>query len=326
MRRRDFTAGLVAAALAPHLARAQRKVPVVGVLWHAANEEEEQVFLTPLREGLRALGYIEGQTVTLEQRFPNEQYELYERMAADLVARKVDVLIAVSPPAANAAKRATSTIPIVFIIHPAPVDSGLVASLSHPGGNITGFSNLHKELSGKQIEILKEVVPTLSRIGIVIDEGFGSISRQFVDQQSEVARRLGLDFETVSFKTADELPQVFATLAQHGVNGVTLAPSSILFRDRAAVAQLGLKHRLPIMGTSEVMARDGMLLWYGPNFQNLFRGAAIYVDRILKGAKPADLPVQQPTKLDLVINLRTAKQFGLAVPPTMLARADEVVE
>lgn len=328
MRRRDFIAGAAATAgLAPWQARAQsKKMPVVGVVWHAANEQEEAPFLEPFRASLRDLGYVEGRNIALELRFPAERPELFASMARELAERRVDVLVAVSPLAAAAAKRATSTIPIVFVIHPNPVEAGIVASLAYPGGNITGLSNLIGGLSGKQIELLREIIPGLKHVAVLVMPAFGPAGPRFADEAAAAAVRLGVEVIRLDVATPDDFEHAFAELRRRSADAVLLAPTSIFFPERERIARIAIAHRLPTVGVNEVMVRSGLFLWYGPNFQNLFRQAAQYVDRILKGANPAELPVQQPTKLELVINLASAKAMGLDLPPAVLARADEVVE
>ena len=245
-------------------------------------------------------------------------------MARELVERRVDVLVAVSPLAAAAAKLATSTIPIVFVIHPNPVEAGIVTSLAHPGGSITGLSNLIVEPSAKQIELLREMIPGLKRIAVLVMPTFGPAGPRFSDEAVAAAAKLGVEAIRHDVATVDDFEPAFADLRR--LRRCRLArATSITFR-RERMARLAIANRLPTVGINEVMVRSGLFLWYGPNFQSLFRQAAHYVDRILKGAKPAELPVQQPTKIELVINLASAKAMGLEVPPTLLARADEVIE
>jgi putative ABC transport system substrate-binding protein len=276
---------------------------------------------------MRKLGYVEGRSILLEQRFPDEQIHLFDVMAADLVAHKVDVFVAVSPLAAAAAKRATNSIPIVFAIHPSPVESGLVTSLARPEGNITGLSNLVTDLSGKQLELFKEVVPRLSRIAILVNPATGIVGQRFIEQVTKASGRLNLEVQAVAnIKSQGDFEPAFAQIAREGVDGVVIAPDAMFFKERARFSEFGIVHRLPVFAMNEVMVRDGSFLYYGPNFQNLLRGAASYVDRILKGARPGDLPVQQPTKFEFVINLRIAKAIGLEISPSLLARADEVIE
>jgi putative tryptophan/tyrosine transport system substrate-binding protein len=327
MRRRDFFTLLGAAAAWPLAAHSQSaKVPVVGVLWHAANEQEEAPFLEPFRTTLRQLGYIEGKNIALELRFPSERPELFASMARELVERRIDVLVAVSPLAVAEAKRATSRIPIVFVVHPNPVEAGIVASLAHPGGNVTGMSNLIVELSAKQIELLREMVPGLKRIAVLVVPAFGPAGPRFFAEAAAAAAKYGIEAVRHDLSTSGDFELAFTELARAGVGAVMLAPTPVFFPERERIAKLALTHQLPTVGINEVMVRSGILLWYGPNFQGLFRQTARYVDRILKGANPADLPVQQPTRLELVINLATAKALGLELPPTLLARADEVIE
>ena len=327
MRRRDFITLLGSAAAMPIAVRAQpARVPVVGVVWHAANAQEEAPFLEPFRTTLRELGYVEGKNITLELRFPAERPELFASMARELVEKRVDVLVTVSPLAVAAAKRATSTIPIVFVIHPNPVEAGVVPSLAHPGGNITGLSNLVVELGAKQIELLRDMIPGLKRIAVLVMPAFGPAGPRFFDEAAVAAARLGVEAIRHDVAMVDDLEQAFAELRRLGADAVLLSPAPIYSTERERIAQIAIANRLPTVGVNEVMVRSGVFLWYGPNFQNLFREAARYVDRILKGAKPAELPVQQPTKLELVLNVASAKAMGMELPPTLIARADEVVE
>jgi putative tryptophan/tyrosine transport system substrate-binding protein len=327
MRRRDFITLLGSATAMPIAVRAQLvRVPVVGVVWHAANAQEEAPFLEPFRATLRELGYIEGKNIALELRFPAERPELFASMARELVERRVDVLVTVSPLAVAAAKRATSTIPIVFVIHPNPVEAGIVPSLAHPGGNITGLSNLVVELSAKQIELLRDMIPGLKRIAVLVMPAFGPAGPRFFDEAAAAAARLGVEAIRHDVATVDQFEQAFAELRRLSVDAVLLSPAPIYSTERERIARIAIANRLPTVGVNEVMVRSGLFLWYGPNFQNLFREAARYVDRILKGAKPAELPVQQPTKLELVINVASAKAMGLELSPTLIARADEVIE
>jgi putative ABC transport system substrate-binding protein len=328
MRRRDFVTLLGTAAVLPVAGHAQstKKIPVVGVLWHAANEQEEAPFLEPFRTTLRELGYVEGKNIALEQRFPSERPEMFASMARDLVERRVDVLVAVSPLAAAVAKRATSTIPIVFVVHPNPVEAGIVSSLARPGGNITGQSSLMVELSAKQIELLSEVLPGLKRIAVLVMPTFGPAGPQYFDEAAAAAAKLGVEALRYDAATVDDFERAFAEMRQHDIDAVMFAPAPVYVPARERIAKLAITHRLPTVGVSEVTVRSGILLWYGPNFQNMFRQAAHYVDRILKGANPAELPVQQPTKVELVINLASARTLGLEVPPALIARADEVIE
>lgn len=327
MRRRQFIGLISGAAAWPLTARAQPvKVPVVGVVWHAANDQEEAPFLEPFRTTLRELGYIEGKNVALEMRFPAERPELFASMARELVEKRVDVLVTVSPLAVAAAKRATSTIPIVFIIHPNPLEAGIVPSLAHPGGNITGLSNLVVELSAKQIELLRDIMPGLKRIAVLVMPAFGPAGPRFFEEAAAAAAKLGVEAVRHDVATADDFEQAFAELRRLGADAVMLSPAPIYSTERERIARIAIANRLPTVGVNEVMVRSGLFLWYGPNFQNLFREAARYVDRILKGAKPAELPVQQPTKLELVINVASAKAVGLELSPALLARADELIE
>ena len=328
MRRRAFIAGLGSAAAWPVVARGQhaRKIPIIGVLWHAGNEEEEAPYLAALRQGFNDLGYVEGRSYFLEQRFANEQYDRFSSLASELIAQKVDVLLAVSPAAATAAKRANTTIPIVFIIHPDPVGYKLVDSLARPGGNITGLSNLIIELSAKRLQYFKEAVAGLSRIGLLVNPRDPDNARRSIEEMKAAANQLKISTQVAEARTPDDIEPAFSTLAGGHVDGVMIMLDSMFNNERDIVARFGLKHRLPTMVLTSEMVKSGGLIAYGADFPDIFRHAAGYVDRILKGAKPADLPVEQPTKFNLAVNLKTAKALGLEISPQLLARADEVIE
>ena len=328
MRRREFIAALGGAAAWPVLARAQqgRKAPVVGVLWHAGSEREEAPFLAALRHGLADLGHVEGQNLVIENRFANEQYDRFNGLAAELAESKVDVLVAVSPAAAAAAKRATSTIPVVFVVVPDPVSSKLVESLARPGGNVTGLSNLVVDLSAKRLQLFKEAVMDLSRVALLVNTGDPGIARRTVEEAQDAATRLSLTLQAIEIAQPGELDAVFSTLNRERVDGVMTTLDAMMFNERKRIADLALLQKLPVMVHNRQMVEAGGLISYGPSFPDLFRRAAAYVDKILKGEKPADIPVEQPTKFELVINLKTAKALGLTIPPTLLARADEVIE
>jgi putative ABC transport system substrate-binding protein len=327
MRRRAFIAVLFAAAW-PVSSRAQltKKVPRIGVLWHAGNEEEEAPYLAALRQGFGDLGYVEGQTYLLEQRFANEQYERFNSLAAELILQKVDVLLAVSPAAAMAAKQANTTLPIVFIIHPDPVGYKLVDSLARPGGNITGLSNLIIELSAKRLQYLKEAVVGLSRVGLLVNPRDPDNARRSIEEMNAAAAQLKIGVQVAEARTPHDIESAFSTLAGAHVDGVIIMLDSMFNNERDNVARFALIHRLPTMVLTSEMVKSGGLIAYGADFPDIFRRAAGYVDRILKGAKPADLPVEQPTKFNLAVNLKTAKALRLEISPQLLARADEVIE
>ena len=277
-----------------------------------------------LRAGLRDLGYVEGKNIVIEFRWADGVEQLPER-AAELVRMNVDIIFAPSSTMVEAARQATKTIPIVFANHSDPIGTGHVASLSRPGGNITGLSELTTELNAKALEMLKEAVPRATRIGILWNPTTPS---QVPGMQSVEAagKRLGLELHLMSAATVEDFDGAFVSMARENVGGVFVVPAPIALMQRARLAELALKHRLPTMFGAKEYVEAGGLMSYGADRNDLIRRAALYIDKILKGAKPADIPVEQASKYQLVINLKTAKALGLEIPPTLLARADEVIE
>ena len=324
MRRREFIAALGGAAAWPVLARAQSgKIFRIGVLWHAGSEEEEAVFLIPFRQALKDFGWPEGRLV-LENRYPAERYERFQGYAAELVSLNVDLIVAVTSEGALAAKRATTTIPIVFVVVPNPVGIELVQSLAHPGGNITGPSILMTDLDGKRLDVFREAVPGLSHVAILADPQ--AAESEMIKAVRTPAEKMGLTTELVEVPNPEALESAFITLSGGAVNGVFVTGSSMLFNERKRIADLALAHHLPTAVFDLEMVRAGGMVFYGSSIATTFRRAARYVDKILRGAKPADLPVEQPTIFELAINLKTAAALNLTIPPLLLARADEVIE
>ena len=277
------------------------------------------------RRGLRELGYVEGKTIMLELRAPREEGGRHDELAADLVRLKVDVIVAATAPAIQAARRATGTIPIVMATSADAVRDGLVASLSRPGGNVTGLSMLQTDLSGKRVELLREIAPGVSRLAVLLNPA----SAQSVSQLREVeaaARALGVVTVRLEVSRADQLERALRAAAEGGADSLIVLTEPLFYGLRARVAELALKHRLPATAPWTVFAEAGGLVSYGASDTENYRRAATYVDKILKGAKPADLPVEQPTVFDLSVNLKTARALGLTIPPSVLARADRVIE
>jgi putative tryptophan/tyrosine transport system substrate-binding protein len=328
MKRRQFLTLLSGvAATWPLAARAQQssnKIPVVGVLWHAGSAEEEGVYLNPLVKAFNELGYIDGKNIRLEHRFPAENPDRFRTLAQELVGLKPDAIVAVTNLDAVEVKRATSTIPIVFVLTQDPVGDGFVESLSHPGGNATGLSLMGKDLSGKRLELLKEAAPNVSRVALLVDPTVRSKGNTIKAHQA-AARALGLSLSPVEIDAADEIEPAFAKMVEDGANGVAFSAGSLLFNLRAQIGAVLLSHKLPAITHVAEEVPSGLLMSYGQDFPDFFRRAAVYVDKILKGAKPADLPVEQPTKFKLVLNLKTAKALGLAIPQTLIVSADEVI-
>ena len=311
----------------PAFAQQGGKNPRIGVLWHAGSAEEERIPLGGLVEGFRKLGYVDGKNIILEHRFPNEQPERFFSLAAELVQIKVDVLIAVTRQAALAAKSVTATIPTVFIAVPDPVGSKLIDSLAQPGGNITGLTNMAVELVPKRMQVLKEAIPSLSRMALLVNASVPEAARRYVEIAQTAARPLGVTLQPVEIRTVADIERAFSMVAQSPLQGMCLTSDGLIYVEQRRLAQLALDRKLPLIGYTREMAKwAGMLMTYGPSNVLLFERAAYFVDKILKGAKPADLPIEQPTRFELVINLKTAKALGLTMPQSVLVQADEVIQ
>jgi putative tryptophan/tyrosine transport system substrate-binding protein len=328
MRRRDFIAFLAASALPSSrsaMAQSGRKIARVGVLWHAGSADEEREYLTVLVKAFGDLGYVEGKNIEFLHKFPAEQIDRYPTLAKELIDSNVDVAIAVSPVGAITLKRLTSTIPIVFVIMPDPIAAGLVASLSHPGGNLTGLSLLTIDLSGKFLALLKEAVPNLSSVALFLDSQFSVMQQQTVPAYIAATKALGLSFRSVVIPTPEAIEPALAQAQSDHVDGV-IVNGPMFFNERARVGRLALAHGIPAICFIGEMVPYGLLMSYGQDFPDYFRKAAGYADKILRGAKPADLPVEQPTRFKQVINLKAAKTLGLTIPSSLLVTADEVIE
>jgi putative ABC transport system substrate-binding protein len=323
MRRREFILGFGGAALWPLLARAQgsSKVPRIGILDFFPSAASAD-FMEPFGEALRELGYVDGQNIHVEYHSAEQQRERANEIAADLVRREVDIIVASATPAAHAAKNTTTTIPLVIIVAD-PVATGLVASLSHPGGNLTGVSTTSADLAGKRLELLRELRQGAVRVAF-LGAGNDPNTATFVEATRAAAASIGVQLVPVLVTGPAEFEAAFATMRQGRIDGLIVQPLFVGHRER--LSQLALQDRVPLIADQPAFAASGALAAYGINRRILFRRPAYYVDRILKGAKPADLPVEQPTTYQLVLNLKTAKELGLEVPPTLLARADEVIE
>jgi ABC-type uncharacterized transport system substrate-binding protein len=326
--RRGFLTGGLTLLVAPFAAEAQQAAKIARIGWlgdkPAGNPHLREAFL----QGLRDLGYVEGRNLVIEYRSAEGKFERFPAVAAELVALKVDVLVAPGTPAALAAKQATRTLPIVFIAVGDPVTSGLVTSLARPGGNVTGSSTLGPDLVGKCLEQLKQAVPGVSRVAVLWHPGaFGKRTETDMLKGAEVAARsLGLRLQFVEARGLGDFDRAFSEMTGARADALTVLDSLMLFNERRRLVDVAAKNRLPAVYTSRDFVDAGGLMAYGANRADFFRRAATYVDKILKGAKPADLPVEQPTKFELVINLKTAKALGLTIPQTLLQRADEVIQ
>jgi putative tryptophan/tyrosine transport system substrate-binding protein len=311
----------------PHITHAQQahRVPRIGVLWHAGSAEEEGVYYETVRQGFRDLGYVEGQTIILEHRFPNEEPERFRTMAAELAALKPDVLLAASGPSGIAAKNATTTVPVVFILVQDPLGSKLVDSLAAPGGNVTGLSNMAVELSTKRLEFLKEALPHLSSVALLITSINAPIAHRYVEESEVVAPKLGLAIHPVEVQSLGALERAFDAMVEARMQAVVVNPEGLFFQGKTRIAQLALARRLPTCVYSRETLEAGALMSYGPDYRAVYRRAIVYADKILKGAKPGDLPVERPIKFELIVNLKTAEALGLTIAPTLLFQADEVI-
>lgn len=310
--------GLLVAALAAHAQRG--KIPLVGVLRPTSPTDP---LTEAFRHGLRDLGYVEGHNIHLEYRFAEGQYERLPELAAELVRLPVDVLVT-DGPGAVAAKHATARIPIVFAVFSHPVAEGLVASLARPGENITGFSLMTQELVGKRLELLRELVPGILRMAMLWNPARRGHVIEIQETQA-LATRVGIHLEVVEVRTPQELDRAFQTLVDKGVGAAIILEDAMFYNERTRIVELATKSQMPTMYGHRGYVEAGGLLSYGPNFTELFRRAATLVDKILKGAKAGELPVEQPTTFALVINRETAKTLGLTIPPMLLFRADDVI-
>lgn len=325
MRRRNFIVALAGAAAWPLATRAQQAMPVIGFL-SPGTREVDAGRMSALRRGLAEIGYAEGQDVTIEYRGAQHQFDRLPELAADLVRREVSVIVVVSAPGALAAKAATSTIPIVFGIGADPVQLGLVASLNRPGGNITGVYVLNTAVMGKRLELLRESVPTARLIGYLANPKNAATTPGETKELHEAARAVGVELRVLNAVNESEIDTAFATLAEER-SAPLVVSSDNLFTDRPdRLARLAARHAIPAIYPYRTFAAAGGLMSYGPDLADAYRQVGSYAGRILKDAKPADLPVHQAAKVELVINLIAAKALGISFPLPLLGRADEVIE
>jgi putative ABC transport system substrate-binding protein len=326
MKRREFITLLGgAAATWPLAARAQQpaKVPRIGFLGNSTAALESNL-VGPFREGLRDLGYEEGLSIAIEYRWAQGMYERFPVLIAELIGLNVDVIVTAGTPAALAVKKATTSIPLVMIAVGEPVETGLVASLARPGGNATGVSSLSYGIAGKRLELLREVVPSISRIAVLWNPG----SPIMVIQEEETraaAEVLGMKMLSLGVRTLEEIEEAFAAIVRERPGALVVLADRLFLHHRRRIMDFAIEQRLPVHAYRELVEIGG-LMSYEPDYADLHRRAAAYVDKILKGAKPADLPVERPVKFVLVLNLQAARQLGVTVPPSVMLRADEVIE
>ena len=328
MKRRAFlgavTGGLLAAPLAAGAQQAGR-LPRLGYLGASSPTLEPEI-LEAFRQGLRDLGYVEGQSIAIEYRWAEGHEDRLPELATELVGLKVDVIVTTGTPGTLAAKRATQTIPIVMTATGDLLRSGLVTSLARPGGNVTGFSTLRSELEGKRLDLFKQTFPRFSRVAMLWDSA--NPSTKFYLQHIEAAARAShVTLQpAVAVRRVEDLDRAFAAIARGHADALFVVSGRSLLAERGRIVEFAAKSRLPAIYPYREYVETGGLMSYSANYPDLYRGAALYVDKILKGAKPADLPVQQSARFDLAINLKTAKALGLTIPPSLLARADQVIE
>jgi putative ABC transport system substrate-binding protein len=327
-RRRFLLTSLAGTLAAPLAAEAQSagQVPRVGYISPGSSSDPfRQRRFEAFRQGLRELGYVEGRNVVLEPRWAEGQYARYPVLAADLVRLKVAAIVTVGGAATKAGKQVTSTIPIVMSVVIDPIGSGLVPSLARPGGNLTGTSVMANDLVAKQLELLKEVAPNVPRMAVLWnpDNPSGAAAMSYVNA---AARSLAVDLQLVEARNPQEIDRAFAAMTREHAGAVVVLPDAIYGNQIKQIVGLAAQRRLPAIYTLVENAEAGGLMVYGPNLRDLERRAATFVDKILKGTKPADIPIEQPTKFELAINLKTAKALGLTIPPSLLARADQVIE
>jgi putative ABC transport system substrate-binding protein len=306
----------------PAHAQQSKKVPRIGFLGPTSDDSRAQAF----RERLHELGYVEGKNISIESRWADGKFERLPDLAMELVRLNVDVIVAVVTQASLAAKKATATIPIVMIGVSDPVGSGLVSSLARPGANITGNSSMTAEVVGKQLELLKEIFHKISQVAALWNPANPVFQAIQLKETQDAARALGMRLQLMEARVPDEIDRAFTAMAKERMKALLVLNDPVFTGHRKRIADLSAKHRLAAVSGTLEYPEAGGLMAYGPSFPDMYRRAAVYVDKILKGAKPADLPVEQPTKFELVINLKTAKQIGLTIPPNVLARADRVIK
>jgi putative ABC transport system substrate-binding protein len=326
MERRAFVVGALGLLATPLAAEAQQTGKVAQIAILGSTRAEDLPQLEGLRQGLREHGYVEGQSIAIEYRWAQGRFERLPELAAELAKLKPAAIVALVTQASLAAKNATSTIPIVMVGVGDPIGAGLVASLARPGGNVTGNSSVSVEVMGKSLEILKEVAPERRRVSILWNPANAVFQTQMVKEAEAAGRRMGLQVQTIAASDARGIDKAFQLMTRERAEALAVLGDPMFIAERTRIATLAAKGRLPSVSGVREYADAGGLVAYGPNFYELYRRAAAYVDRILKGANPGDLPVEQPTKFELVINLKTAKALGLTVPPSLLGRADEVMK
>ena len=327
MRRRDFLAllgGAVAAVPLAIAAQEARKLPRIGFLGNSTASLEANL-VGPFRESLRNLGYVEGRNISIEYRWAEGNYDRFPTLIAELIALKFDVIVTAGTPAALAVKKATASIPLVMVAVGDPVGTGLVASLGRPGGNVTGLTSIAPELEGKRLELLKEALPRVSRVAVL----WNPANAYQIGSEKEVqaaAKVLRISVVSLPVRNPEELGNAFAAIPREHADAILVLADRLFLHNRERIADFAIKNRLPGMNAYRELVEAGGLMSFGPSYAMMHRQAATYVDKILKGAKAGDMPIEQPAKFELVMNLKTAKALGLTIPQSLLLRADEVIQ
>jgi putative ABC transport system substrate-binding protein len=326
MGRRQFVAGTCAFFAAPLAAKAQQagKVHRIGFLGNSTAALEAHL-VEAFREGLRELGYVEGQNIVIEYRWAEGKYERFPALIADLLAQKVESIVTAGTPASLAVKKATTSVPLVMVAVGDPVSTGLVASFARPGGNITGINSTVEGLEGKRLELLREVIPKLSHVAVFWNPENPTLL-QYLKEMRVAARVLGIKLQVLEVRTSGELEEAFNAIVRARPGALRVLGDRLFLHHRQRIMDFTTSQRLPTVPSHPELVEAGGLLSFGPSYPGMHRRAAYFVDRILKGAKPADLPVERPTKFELVVNLKAANALGLTIPPSLLQRADQVIE
>ncbi len=325
MDRRAFIAAVTGGLLAaPLVAQAQQAGKIPRIAFLTTTSPENSPTTEAFRQGLRELGYVEGRTISVDYRWGRGSTERFASFAGEVVRANVDVIVAASTSAGQAARQATRTIPIVIVVIEDPSASGF-ATLARPGGNVTGISSQGPDVVAKRFQLLKEALPGATRIGLLVDTN-NAARRRYLEEAERVSRGLGMSLHLREVSIAADLDGAFLSMTKDAVGAVFVVGGTMLYANRAVLAERALQHRLPTMGGDSLYVQAGCLMGYAPSLLEMFRRAATYVDKIVKGAQPGELPIEQPTKFELVINLKTAKALGLTIPQSLLLRADQVIE
>jgi putative ABC transport system substrate-binding protein len=324
MKRRDFIILLGGATAWPLVARAQGRIPRVGFMGNSTAALEVNL-VDSFREGLRELGYEEGRNIAIEYRWADGRYERFAALVAELIAAKVDVIVTAGTPAALAVKEATSTVPLVMVAVGDPVGTGLVPSLARPDGNLTGLSSVAPDLEGKRLELLREIVPSVSRIAVFINS-VNPFHATSMRQAQSAGKTLGVKVQQYDIRKSEDLDGAFAAIRKERPDALLILADRVFLHNRERIVDFTEEQRLPNVSAYKEVVEAGGLMSYGPSYEDMHKRAAIYVNKILKGAKPGNLPIEQPTKFTLVVNLKAAKALGISMPPAVLSRADDVIE